>query len=132
MSAALVEEKARAHLVTDAPDGHRAIRVALRYDPSEQGADIHVAMPGSPGDVEWELPRPLLEKGLRNPTRSGDVQVWPCGRVQTVIEFHSEAGVTVLQFDCVALLRFLRRTYAVAATPSAAPASTTPTATTPA
>ncbi|MDI3421808.1 SsgA family sporulation/cell division regulator [Streptomyces luteolus] len=118
MSAAVVEEKARAHLVTDAPDGHRAIRVALRYDPEAPDADIRVAVPGSPGDVEWDLPRALLEKGLRTPTGTGSVRVWPCGRVQAVIEFHSESGVMVLQFDCVALVRFLRRTYAVTATPT--------------
>ncbi|MDI3403477.1 SsgA family sporulation/cell division regulator [Streptomyces cavernicola] len=118
MSAGVVEEKARAHLVTDAPDGHRAIRVALRYDPAATGHSIRIAVPGSPGEVEWDLPRALLEKGLRTPAGTGSVQVWPCGRVQAVIEFHAENGVTVLQFDCVSLVRFLRRTYAAAATPA--------------
>ncbi|MDI3386601.1 SsgA family sporulation/cell division regulator [Streptomyces sp. B-S-A8] len=124
---AVVEQHARAHLVTDAPDGHRAIRVALRYDPSAQSPSIHIALPGSPGQAEWDLPRALLEKGLRTPAGSGAVQVWPCGRVQAVIEFHAEGGVTVLQFDCVALMRFLRRTYAVTATTATATTATTAT-----
>lgn len=37
--------------------------------------------------------------------------MWPCGRVQAVVEFHTDNGVEVVQFDSKALLRFLRRTY---------------------
>lgn len=62
------------------------------------------------------LPRALLEAGLLAPTGTGDVRVWPCGRVQAVVEFHSPEGVAVIQFDIAALRRFLRRTYAVTAT----------------
>jgi len=113
---AVVEEQARAQVVTDAPDGHTAIRVALRYDPSSQTPSVRIAMPGSPVEQEWALPRAVLEQGLRTPVGSGDVRVWPCGRVQAVIEFHTEGGVTVLQFDCAALARFLRHTYAATAT----------------
>lgn len=61
------------------------------------------------------LPRALLEAGLQAPTGTGDVRVWPCGRVQAVVEFHSPDGVAVVQFDIAALRRFLRRTYAPAA-----------------
>ncbi|NBE51581.1 SsgA family sporulation/cell division regulator [Streptomyces boluensis] len=118
MSAA-VEQHARAHLVTDAPDGHRALRVALRYDPEGLTDDIRIAVPGSPGgEQEWTLPRALLEQGLRTPAGHGSVRVWPCGRVQVVVEFHTEGGVTVLQFDCAPLVRFLGRTYAVTAAAS--------------
>lgn len=116
---AVVEQHVRAHLVTDGPEGHRAIRVALRYDGDAPTPGIRVAVPGSPGEQEWVLARETLEQGLRMPVRSGDVRVWPCGRVQAVIEFHAAGGVTVLQFDCVLLVRFLRRTYAV--TKAAAP-----------
>ncbi|MGX1369438.1 hypothetical protein RKD19_004797 [Streptomyces canus] len=41
--------------------------------------------------------------------------MWPCGRVQAVVEFHSPQGVSVVQFEQKALLRFLRRTYMAAA-----------------
>ncbi|MBO1336503.1 SsgA family sporulation/cell division regulator [Streptomyces sp. VRA16 Mangrove soil] len=107
-----VEQYARAHLVTDSPEAHRAIPVVLRYD-----GRIRVTLPGT---GEWVFPRDLLERGLRAPATGGDVRVWPCGRVQTVIEFHTREGVTVVQFDVKPLIRFLRRTYtAVTPHPSA-------------
>ncbi|MER5884632.1 SsgA family sporulation/cell division regulator [Streptomyces sp. NPDC001941] len=108
----LVEEHAKGWIVTDAPLS-RAVPVALRYDPGDP-ADVRFAFPGG---TEWAFPRTLLEKGMRAPARRGDVGVWPCGRVQAVVEFHAPDGgdVTVVQFDSSALVRFLRRTYAVAA-----------------
>ncbi|MBW5425471.1 SsgA family sporulation/cell division regulator [Streptomyces sp. BG9H] len=108
-----VEQYARAHLVTDSSEGHRAVPVVLHYDGE---ADPHTVRIGLPGHHEWVFARQLLEQGLRAPVTAGDVHVWPCGRVQTVVEFHARDGVTVVQFDASALIRFLRRTYA-AATP---------------
>ncbi|HLL34489.1 MAG TPA: SsgA family sporulation/cell division regulator, partial [Streptomyces sp.] len=64
-----------------------------------------------PGTHEWSFDRSLLEQGLRAPAGSGSVRVWPCGRVQAVVEFHDTDGVAVVQFDSKALVRFLRRTY---------------------
>ncbi|MGA4849417.1 SsgA family sporulation/cell division regulator [Streptomyces sp. G5(2025)] len=109
-----VEQYARAHLVTDSSEGHRAVPVVLRYDAE---ADPHTVRIGLPGPHEWTFARQLLEQGLRAPVTAGDVHVWPCGRVQTIVEFHAGEGVTVVQFDASALMRFLRRTYAAAATP---------------
>ncbi len=82
-----------------------------------------------PGAVEWSFPRALLEKGLRTPARRGDIEVWPCGRVQTVVEFHTEEGVKVVQFDTATLVRFLRHTYS--SNPSGSPAASAPDARTP-
>ncbi|MEW2163970.1 SsgA family sporulation/cell division regulator [Streptomyces sp. NPDC007084] len=111
-----VEQYARAHIVTDtadsAEDEHRAVPVALRYDPQSDPPQVHITLPGP---KEWVFSRELLEKGLRVPASSGDVRVWPCGRVQAVLEFHSPKGVAVVQFDAKALIRFLRRTYTAAA-----------------
>ncbi|MEV3859591.1 SsgA family sporulation/cell division regulator [Streptomyces sp. NPDC050095] len=111
MSAAeqFVEQYARARVVTDSPDAARAVPVVLRYD-----GRVRVTLPDS---SEWIFPRDLLERGLRSPVTGGDVQIWPCGRVQAVIEFHTRDGVTVMQFDVKALIRFLRRTY-TAVTPA--------------
>ena len=67
---------------------------------------------------EWTFDRALLEQGLRSPAGSGEVRVWPCGRVQAVVEFHSEQGVSVVQFETKTIMRFLRRTY-TATTPVA-------------
>ncbi|MEU7582364.1 SsgA family sporulation/cell division regulator [Streptomyces sp. NPDC041068] len=104
-----VEQYARAHLVTDSSEGHRAVPVVLHYDPE---ADPHAVRIGLPGSHDRVFARQLLEKGMRAPAAAGDVHVWPCGRVQTVVEFHEQDGVTVVQFDASALIRFLRRTYA--------------------
>ncbi|WHM38317.1 SsgA family sporulation/cell division regulator [Streptomyces sp. BPTC-684] len=109
-----VEEHARARIVSDAPH-HRPVPVALRYDPAEDPLTVRFAFPGG---NEWVFPRTLLEAGLRGPTRRGDVVVWPCGRAQTVLEFHSPDGVAVVQFDSSPLVRFLRHTYSVTPAPS--------------
>jgi hypothetical protein len=110
----VVEQYARAHIVTETSEGQNAVPVVLRYDPETDPRSVRI---GLPGPHEWEFSRELLERGLRAPTRSGDVEIWPCGRVQAVLEFHSAQGVTVVQFDVKALIRFLRRTYTVAAAP---------------
>ncbi|MEU9028758.1 SsgA family sporulation/cell division regulator [Streptomyces sp. NPDC048383] len=112
-----VEERVRARVITDDPL-YRTIPVALRFAPDEPLA-VRIVFPAelSPEgtDNEWVFPRALLEAGLSSPTGTGDVRVWPCGRVQAVVEFHSPDGVAVVQFDIAALRRFLRRTYAPAA-----------------
>jgi hypothetical protein len=105
----VVEQYARAHIVSDADIAEdEAIPVLLRYDPEADPRSVRVDLPGT---HEWTFSRALLEQGLRAPTGSGEVRVWPCGRVQAVVEFHSAQGVSVVQFETKALLRFLRRTY---------------------
>ncbi|GGT26555.1 SsgA family sporulation/cell division regulator [Streptomyces chromofuscus] len=114
----VVEQYARAHIVTDSDvqvlDELGAIPVVLRYDPDHDPRAVRISLPGP---HEWTFARELLERGLRAPAGSGDVRVWPLGRVQAVVEFHSPQGTAVVQFDTKALLRFLRRTYMAAATP---------------
>lgn len=105
----VVEQYARAHIVSDADIAEdEAIPVLLRYDPEADPRSVRI---GLPGPHEWTFQRELLEQGLRAPVEAGDVRVWPCGRVQAVVEFHSTQGVSVVQFESKALLRFLRRTY---------------------
>ncbi|MEV0223747.1 SsgA family sporulation/cell division regulator [Streptomyces sp. NPDC050704] len=106
-----VEQYARAHIVTDAAQDPPAVPVALRYDPETDPRKVHITLPGH---HEWAFARDLLEQGLRAPATAGDVSIWPCGRVQAVMEFHSPKGVAVVQFDSKALIRFLRRTYLAA------------------
>ncbi|MGW1140005.1 SsgA family sporulation/cell division regulator [Streptomyces zhihengii] len=115
-------ENARGRIVTDAPQ-YRPVRVSLRYDPTEDPASVCFSFPSG---REWTFPRELLETGLKAPVRRGDIEVWPCGRVQAVVEFHTRDGVAVVQFEAKTLLRFLRHTYAVAATaPGTAPTAAT-------
>ncbi|TQK45092.1 sporulation and cell division protein SsgA [Streptomyces sp. SLBN-118] len=108
---AVVEDHASARIVTDAPQ-NRTVQVVLGYDPDEDPQAVCFAFPSGRA---WSFPRELLETGLRAPTRKGDIEVWPCGRVQTVVEFHTPDGVAVVQFDSKVLARFLRHTYAMAA-----------------
>ncbi|GGX45543.1 SsgA family sporulation/cell division regulator [Streptomyces fructofermentans] len=103
-----VEQYARAHIVTDAAQDPPAVPVALRYDPEADPPRVHITLPGR---NEWAFARDLLEQGLRAPAAAGDVRIWPCGRVQAVMEFHSPHGVAVVQFDSKTLIRFLRKTY---------------------
>ncbi|MGW0614041.1 SsgA family sporulation/cell division regulator [Streptomyces sp. NPDC002788] len=116
----VVEQYARAHIVTDTAvtlvDELEAVPVTLRYDPERDPLRVRIGLPGA-GGREWSFDRRLLEEGLRAPAGSGEVRVWPCGRVQAVVEFHSAHGVSVVQFERQALLRFLRRTYMAAAAP---------------
>lgn len=109
----VVEQYARAHIVSDVDIAQdEAVPVVLCYDPETDPRSVRVRLPGTP---EWTFSRALLEQGLRAPAGSGEVRVWPCGRVQAVVEFHSPQGVSVVQFEQKALLRFLRRTYMAAA-----------------
>ncbi|WP_329622976.1 SsgA family sporulation/cell division regulator [Streptomyces sp. NBC_01255] len=111
-----VDDHAKGRIISDAPLS-RPVPVTLRFDADYSPATVRFVFPG---EVEWSFPRALLENGLRTPTRRGDIEVWPCGRVQTVVEFHKDDGVDVVQFDTAALLRFLRHTYAAGTpTPSA-------------
>ncbi|WP_327283794.1 MULTISPECIES: SsgA family sporulation/cell division regulator [unclassified Streptomyces] len=114
VTVAAVEDRVIARVISDDPL-FRKIPVALRFAPDEPLA-VRIVFPAglSPEgtDNEWVFPRALLEAGLQAPTGTGDVRVWPCGRVQAVVEFHSPEGVAVIQFDIAALRRFLRRTNA--------------------
>ncbi|MET9377817.1 SsgA family sporulation/cell division regulator [Streptomyces sp. NPDC003035] len=109
-----VEDHAKGRIITDAPLS-RPVPVALRYDPDATPATVCFVFPGN---IEWSFPRTLLETGMRAPARRGDIGIWPCGRVQTIVEFHTADGVAVVQFDSTALVRFLRHTYAVTASSS--------------
>ncbi|MBV2356911.1 SsgA family sporulation/cell division regulator [Streptomyces sp. J2-1] len=105
---AVVEQYARAQIIEDEAYPS-AVPAALGYDPDDDPDTVRVRLSGS---REWTFPRDLLERGLRTPAESGGVRVWPCGRVQVVVEFHDEEeGVTVVQFESRALLAFLGRTW---------------------
>ncbi|WP_329386603.1 SsgA family sporulation/cell division regulator [Streptomyces sp. NBC_01716] len=110
---AVVEQPAKVRLITDAPH-HGCLTVTLRYDSADPLA-VRVAFPAEvsrdDAEVVWAFARQLLESGLRTPSGEGDVRVWPCGRAQTMLEFHSPEGVALTQFDTSSLRRFLRLTH---------------------
>ncbi|QKW07109.1 SsgA family sporulation/cell division regulator [Streptomyces sp. NA04227] len=119
-----IKKNLRARIVTDSAEDGRSVPVTLRFEPApgaEPGpghGDIRLSFRGHPGEGidDWVFPRELLERGLRGPVDSGDFRVWPCGRVQAVVERHNDHTVAMVQFDIAALVRFLRLTYP-AATP---------------
>ncbi len=111
----VVEQYARAHVVTDSPEARDVVPVLLRYDAEADPRTVLVSLPGS---HDWAVARDVVERGLRAPAGTGDVRVWPCGRVTTVIECHAAGCAQVLQLDSKALIRFLRRTYAAAEVPA--------------
>src|SRR5690606_27258886 len=110
----VVEQYARAHVVTDADPllGDRgAVPVVLCYVPGSDSGSVRVALAGS-CPPESTVPRELLEQGLHMPAGLGEVQVWPSSRVQAVVEFQTARGVSVVQIENKVLNRFLSRTYA--------------------
>ncbi|WLQ34330.1 SsgA family sporulation/cell division regulator [Streptomyces castrisilvae] len=111
----VIHEHARARLVTDARD-LPVVPVELRYDSSDTPATVRVAYPGG---TEWAVERELLERGLRYPVEQDGWRIWPCGRVQLVVERHDAAGVDVVQFDSAPLVRFIRRTHRETPAPEA-------------
>ncbi|SBU98435.1 Streptomyces sporulation and cell division protein, SsgA [Streptomyces sp. Ncost-T6T-1] len=112
----VIEEHARARLITDGPLT-RPVPVDLRYDPADERRTVHI---GLPDGTDWAFGRDLLERGLRTPIERGAVRVWPCGRTQLIVELHSTDGVEVFQFEIRTLIRFLARTHRTQ-TPGAAP-----------
>ncbi|QJS99652.1 SsgA family sporulation/cell division regulator [Streptomyces asoensis] len=112
-----LEQPVRARLIT-AEDQELPVPATLRYDSTDPFA-VHVDFPPEvslAGEaVTWTFGRALLEQGVSGPAGSGDVHIWPCGPVRTVVEFHSPLGLALLQFDTAALRRFLLRSYAVVA-----------------
>ncbi|MFE4371254.1 SsgA family sporulation/cell division regulator [Streptomyces sp. NPDC056835] len=109
----VIEQPATARLITDAPHP-KPVSVTLRYDGADPLA-IRIVFPPEVSldddEVVWAFARDLLESGLRLPSGEGDVQIWPCGRAQVVLEFHSPDGVAVVQLDTAPLRRFLNSSY---------------------
>ncbi|MFB7507212.1 SsgA family sporulation/cell division regulator [Streptomyces broussonetiae] len=112
-----VEQPMLARLIT-AEDQEIPMSATLRYcadDPLAVFVDFPAEAALEGEEVTWTFARSLLDQGLRAPAGHGDVQIWPYGRTRTVVEFHSPHGLALLQFQALALRRFLLRTYEVVA-----------------
>ncbi|MEH0639085.1 SsgA family sporulation/cell division regulator [Streptomyces bottropensis] len=110
-----LEQPARALLVT-AEDREVPVPVSLRYS-SDDPLAVHLDFPADISlngtMVTWTFSRDLLEKGVAAPAGTGDVHIWPCGRLRTVVELRSPYGTALLRFEKAALQRFLLRSYGV-------------------
>ncbi|WP_367325376.1 SsgA family sporulation/cell division regulator [Streptomyces sp. HUAS ZL42] len=112
-----LEQQARGCLIT-AEEQELPAPATFRYSSADPLA-VHIDFPPEVSldgtGATWTFARALLEEGLGGPAGGGDVHIWPCGRARTVLEFHSQFGLALLQFDTAALRGFLLRTYAVVA-----------------
>ncbi|MGD3108349.1 SsgA family sporulation/cell division regulator [Streptomyces sp. YGL11-2] len=61
--------------------------------------------------VDWAFARELLAEGLRMPAGRGDVRVRPSGPERTVMEFHADEGIAMVQLRTEDVRRFLARSY---------------------
>ncbi|QNP66295.1 SsgA family sporulation/cell division regulator [Streptomyces genisteinicus] len=108
-----VEQSVTARLIGDAAPS-AGVPVIMRYRPADPFAVRMVFPPEAClGDtsVTWAFARSLLDSGLRTPAGDGDVHIWPCGRVQTMVELRSPDGVALLQFATSSLRGFLADAY---------------------
>ncbi|WP_055531533.1 SsgA family sporulation/cell division regulator [Streptomyces graminilatus] len=113
----ILEQSARARLITP---GYQELPliVTLRYDSTDPLA-VQIVFPrevSADGEaVTWAFCRTLLEEGLDSPTGIGEVHLWPCGPIHTVVELHSPHGLAVVRFRKAQLQRFLNRSYGIVA-----------------
>ncbi|MET9296067.1 SsgA family sporulation/cell division regulator [Streptomyces sp. NPDC003077] len=112
-----IEQAVQARLIATAPRS-RVILARLRYERADPFA-VRVLFPATASldgtEVEWAFGRELLAAGVLAPAGTGDVRVWPCGPRRTVLEFHTEDGMAMVQFATHDLRRFLALAYGLVA-----------------
>lgn len=108
-----IDQAVQVRLIATAPGPH-AVPAALRYEPSDPLA-VRMSFPPEisldGAAVNWAFARELLAEGLRGPAGRGDVRVRPAGHERTVMEFHAEEGVAMVQMRTADVRRFLARSY---------------------
>ncbi|MEU9733820.1 SsgA family sporulation/cell division regulator [Streptomyces sp. NPDC048002] len=110
-----LEQPVQARLIT-ADERELPATATLRYgsaDPLAVYVDFPAEVSLDGEGVTWTFARSLLAEGLHAAAGGGDVHIWPCGPLRTVMEFHSPFGLALMQFDSSALRGFLVRSYAV-------------------
>ncbi|WP_407548888.1 SsgA family sporulation/cell division regulator [Streptomyces sp. Pv4-95] len=108
-----IDQAVQVRLIATAPGPH-AVPAVLRYEPSDPLA-VRMSFPPEisldGAAVNWAFARELLAEGLRGPAGRGDVRVRPAGQERTVMEFHAEEGVAMVQMRTADVRRFLARSY---------------------
>ncbi|UNO43043.1 SsgA family sporulation/cell division regulator [Streptomyces sp. MST-110588] len=109
----VIDQAVQVRLIATAPGPH-AVPAVLRYAPADPLA-VRITFPPEISldgvAVDWAFARELLSEGLRAPCGSGDVRVRPFGSGRTVLEFHVEDGVAMVQMRTSDIERFLERSY---------------------
>ena len=86
----------------------------LHYQPADPLAvrmsfPPEISLDGSA--VDWAFARELLDEGLRSRAGRGDVRVRPAGPDRTVMEFHADEGIAMVQLRTADVRQFLARSY---------------------
>ncbi|MGW7487716.1 SsgA family sporulation/cell division regulator [Streptomyces sp. NPDC054786] len=94
--------------------GPHAVPAVLHYAPADPLAVRMFFPPEISLDgcaVDWAFARELLDQGLRTPAGRGDVRVRPSGPDRTVMEFHAQEGIAMVQLKTADVRLFLARSY---------------------
>ncbi|MBM4792539.1 SsgA family sporulation/cell division regulator [Streptomyces sioyaensis] len=109
----VIDQAVQVRLIATAPSTHAAPAV-LHYHAADPLAvrmlfPPEISLEGT--GVDWAFARELLDEGLRRPAGRGDVRVRPSGPDRTVMEFHSDEGIAMVQLQTADVRRFLARSY---------------------
>ncbi|MFI0790778.1 SsgA family sporulation/cell division regulator [Streptomyces lydicus] len=110
----VIDQAVQVRLIATTP-GPYAVPAMLHYQPADPLAvrmsfPPEISLDGSA--VDWAFARELLDEGLRAPAGRGDVRVRPSGPDRTVMEFHADEGIAMVQLRTEDVRRFLARSYA--------------------
>ncbi|MFE7313238.1 SsgA family sporulation/cell division regulator [Streptomyces sp. NPDC057555] len=109
---AAIDQAVQVRLLTTAL-GH-TVPAVLRYRQSDPLAvrmtfPPEISLDGAA--VDWAFARELLAEGLRSPAGRGDVRIRPSGPERTLMEFHADEGIALIQVRSEDVRRFLTRSY---------------------
>ncbi|MFF9478783.1 SsgA family sporulation/cell division regulator [Streptomyces sp. NPDC014733] len=111
---AAIDHAVQVRLLATAPGPH-TVPAVLRYHPRDPLA-VRMSFPPEisldGAAVDWAFARELLAEGVHSPVGRGDVRVRPAGPERTVMEFHADEGVAMVQLRTTDVRRFLARSYA--------------------
>ncbi|GAO12252.1 SsgA family sporulation/cell division regulator [Streptomyces lydicamycinicus] len=110
----VIDQAVQVRLIATTPGPH-PVPAVLHYQPADPLAvrmsfPPEISLDGSA--VDWAFARELLDEGLRVPAGRGDVRVRPSGPDRTVMEFHADEGIAMVQLRTTDVRQFLARSYA--------------------
>ncbi|MEU9117886.1 SsgA family sporulation/cell division regulator [Streptomyces sp. NPDC048483] len=109
----VIDHAVQVRLLATTPGPH-AVPAVLHYQPADPLA-VRMSFPPEISldgvAVDWAFARELLDEGLRGPAGRGDVRVRPLGPDRTVMEFHADEGIAMVQLKTAEVRLFLARSY---------------------
>jgi hypothetical protein len=110
----VIDQAVQVRLIATTPGPH-AVPAVLQYQPADPLA-VRMSFPPEISldgvAVDWAFARELLAEGLLMPAGRGDVRVRPSGADRTVMEFHADEGIAMVQLKTSDVRQFLARSYA--------------------